>query len=223
MRSTYVYDNHGGGNAELAQRQLVKEKHIDFISEGFDVQSVLTEIIRICKIPNIILFCSDRQLAEILSFFNPKAIKTNVLVWHKLNPIPLCNGKYLGDCEFIVYAHGIGSTFNSKDTPYDYKRKVYSSSLVPESERVHPTQKPIDLLVRYIKLHSNESDIVLDPFMGSGSTGVACINTNRNFIGMELNENYFHIAEERIKQAQINPEVPYKKPSNDGLKHKRLF
>lgn len=87
----------------------------------------------------------------------------------------------------------------------------------------HPTQKPVELLEYLIKTYTNEGDTVLDNCMGSGSTGIACLNTNRNFIGMELDENYFHIAEERIKQAQINPEVPYKKPSNDEIKHKRLF
>lgn len=92
-----------------------------------------------------------------------------------------------------------------------------------KSARFHPTQKPVELLEYLIRTYTNENETVLDNCMGSGSTGVACLNTNRNFIGMELDDNYFHIAEERIKQAQINPEVPYRKPSNDGVKHKRLF
>lgn len=65
--------------------------------------------------------------------------------------------------------------------------------------RVHPTQKPIKLLEYLIKTYSNEMDVVLDNCMGSGSTGVACINTNRNFIGIELDEKYFEIAKDRIK------------------------
>lgn len=63
----------------------------------------------------------------------------------------------------------------------------------------HPTQKPVDLLEYLIKTYTNENDIVLDNTMGSGSTGIACINTNRRFIGIELDENYFNIAKERIK------------------------
>lgn len=62
------------------------------------------------------------------------------------------------------------------------------------SKRIHPTQKPVDLLEYLIKTYTNEGDLVLDNCMGSGSTGVACINTNRNFIGYELDENYFNIA-----------------------------
>ena len=62
----------------------------------------------------------------------------------------------------------------------------------------HPTQKPVALLEYLIKTYTNEGDVVLDNCMGSGSTGVACVNTNRNFIGIELDEKYFNIAKERI-------------------------
>ena len=67
----------------------------------------------------------------------------------------------------------------------------------------HPTQKPVPLLEYLIKTYTNEGEIVLDNCMGSGSTGVACVNTNRNFIGIELDEKYFKIAKERIKDAEI--------------------
>ncbi len=66
----------------------------------------------------------------------------------------------------------------------------------------HPTQKPVALLEYFIKTYTNENDTVLDNCMGSGSTGVACVNTNRNFIGIELDENYFNIAKERIENAE---------------------
>ena len=68
----------------------------------------------------------------------------------------------------------------------------------------HPTQKPVALLEYLIKTYTNEGDTVLDNCMGSGSTGVACVNTNRNFIGYELNEKYFEIAEKRINEAMCN-------------------
>lgn len=68
-----------------------------------------------------------------------------------------------------------------------------------DKQKLHPTQKPVALLEYLIKTYTNEGATVLDNCMGSGSTCVACINTNRNYIGFELNENYFNIAEERIK------------------------
>ena len=66
----------------------------------------------------------------------------------------------------------------------------------------HPTQKPVALMEYLIKTYTNENDMVLDCCMGSGSTGVACVNTNRNFIGIELDNKYFEIAEKRIKETQ---------------------
>ena len=70
-----------------------------------------------------------------------------------------------------------------------------------EQKTVHPTQKPVALLEYLIKTYTNENETVLDFTMGSGSTGVACVNTNRNFIGIEMDENYFNIAESRINKA----------------------
>jgi site-specific DNA-methyltransferase (adenine-specific) len=66
---------------------------------------------------------------------------------------------------------------------------------------LHPTQKPVELLEYLIKTYTNEGDTVLDNCMGSGSTGVACANTNRNFTGIELDEKYFSIAKQRINEA----------------------
>jgi len=68
-------------------------------------------------------------------------------------------------------------------------------------KKVHPNEKPIDLLEYIIKTYSNEDELILDNTMGSGSTGVACVNTKRNFIGMELNKEYFNIATKRINDA----------------------
>ena len=67
---------------------------------------------------------------------------------------------------------------------------------------LHPTQKPVALLEYLINTYTNEGDTVLDNCMGSGSTGVACVNTGRNFIGIELDDTYFEIAKKRIKEAE---------------------
>ena len=76
------------------------------------------------------------------------------------------------------------------------------SSECSNSKRKHPTQKPVALLEYLIKTYTNEGETVLDFTMGSGSCGVASVNTNRNFIGIELDKGYFDIAEKRIKEAQ---------------------
>ena len=76
----------------------------------------------------------------------------------------------------------------------------------PNNKNIHPTQKPTDLLEYLIKTYTNKNELVLDFTMGSGSTGVACANTNRKFIGIELDESYFNIAKQRIEEA-YNKEI----------------
>ena len=71
-----------------------------------------------------------------------------------------------------------------------------------DKDKFHPTQKPIALVEYLIRTYTNEGDTVLDNCMGSGTTGLACINSNRHFIGMELNQDYFKIAQERIEQRK---------------------
>lgn len=109
-----------------------------------------------------------------------------------------------------------GGTKHSETAPIAHKdknfKKTYEyknpTTLIEFSKirrgSVHPTQKPVDLLEYLIKTYTNENDLVLDFTMGSGSTGVACMNTNRNFIGIELDENYFNIAKGRIEEALID-------------------
>jgi len=70
-----------------------------------------------------------------------------------------------------------------------------------QEKGLHPTQKPVEMMEYLIKTYSNEGDVILDNTMGSGTTGVACVNTNRNFIGIEMEENYYKIAEQRISST----------------------
>lgn len=79
-----------------------------------------------------------------------------------------------------------------------YPRSVQVFKTDKQKEALHPTQKPVSLLEYLIKTYTNENETVLDSCMGSGSTGIACVNTNRNFIGIELDDNYFNIAKNRI-------------------------
>ena len=92
--------------------------------------------------------------------------------------------------------------FEYNDTGWRYPTQVWKFQRDCLTSNLHPTQKPIALLGELIKTFTNEGETVLDNCMGSGSTGVACINTNRNFIGYELDEHYFQIAKERLEQHE---------------------
>lgn len=202
----YELDNHGGGKTDLAQRKLVKDKHIDFISNGFDYDVVLAELIRICKIPNILLFCSNKQISKLMNYFEQLNYSTTLLVWKKTNPPPFCNGKHVSETEFIIYVRGKNAPFNN-GLPTTMKKKIKEYPSPPSKSRTHPTEKPIKLLEEYINLHSLENDLILDCFMGTGSTGVACMNLNRKFFGIEINKEYFDIAESRINEAMKQNEI----------------
>lgn len=93
--------------------------------------------------------------------------------------------------------------YNSTDR---YPRSIQVFSTDTQRCALHPTQKPVALLEYLVRTYTNEGDTVLDNCMGSGSTGIACVNTNRNFIGIELDEQYFGIAEKRIHERMDNIE-----------------
>lgn len=92
--------------------------------------------------------------------------------------------------------------FEYKDNGLRYPTQVIKFQRDILTSNLHPTQKPVALLEFLIKTYTNEGEIVLDSCMGSGSTGVACVNTKRNFIGIEIDKNYFEIAKERIEEAK---------------------
>lgn len=90
----------------------------------------------------------------------------------------------------------------SIQTHRGYPKNLLEFKNVPTNARLHPTQKPVELLEYLIKTYTNEGEIVLDNCMGSGSTGVACMNTNRRFIGFELDKQYFDIACKRLDEVE---------------------
>lgn len=113
--------------------------------------------------------------------------------------------------------YGAGNlTKDYTQTYTNYPRHIleYANEAISSKNRLHPTQKPVALLEYLIKTYTNEGETVLDNCMGSGSTGVACANTNRGFIGIELDNNYFKIAKERIAQAQKVISIEY-----SGVRH----
>lgn len=105
-------------------------------------------------------------------------------------------------------AKHFGETSKLKNYNYqtytNYPKSIIRFVKTKTDKKLHPTQKPVALLEYLIKTYTHEGETVLDNCMGSGSTGVACVNTNRNFIGMELNAEYFNISLKRIAEAQEN-------------------
>ncbi len=137
------------------------------------------------------------NLSEFMNVIEMSGFKIhNLLVWEKNNAAP--NRWYMKNCEYIIFARkGKAKSINSCGS-----KTVHHFSNYLSGTKLHPSQKPVDLMKLYVNNSTKPGDIVLDPFMGSGSTGVACKNLGRDFIGIELDENYFNIATSRLSERK---------------------
>ena len=142
------------------------------------------------------MFCSwhhvDFFKQEIEKYF----VLKNIIVWNKNNHgSGDLKGSYAPKHEFVLFAHKGRALLQNKR-----KEDVIDCPKIPSNKLVHPTEKPIELLQTFIQSSSYEGGIVLDGFIGGGSTALACISTGRKYIGFELDKNYYEVATERMKK-----------------------
>ena len=200
----YLFENGGASDTPLSQRiKKLRNTELENISNGIDY-SILDELRRTQEHIYIYIWCSKEQLFPLMKYYISKGCRINLLVWCKTNPTPATNNSWLPDIEYCL-------VFKEEGTPryndgYDLKSKWYISPINKTDKDIwhHPTIKPLELVERHIKHSTNEGDVVLDCFMGSGTTGVACRNLNRKFIGIEIDEEYFNIAKKRIETQTQN-------------------
>lgn len=153
---------------------------------------------------NIVIFNDWKNMSHIVNALEVNGFEIKDLIrWKKTNPMPRNRDRrFITDYEVAVWAVKKGGKWTFNRLSDTYERPEVVSSITSKGEKVsgaHPTQKPIEVMEWFINRLSNESDLIFDPFMGSGSTGVACMNTNRRFVGIELDEKYFNISCERLE------------------------
>jgi site-specific DNA-methyltransferase (adenine-specific) len=180
-------------------------KGVDFgeWDKGFD-QSEWLELAckKIKKTGSILVFNDYKNIGFMKNVLdNNGFIIKELLIWKKANPMPRNRDRlYVTSIEVALWAvKGKGWAFNRQRGTYE--NGIFESPIVNHKQRKHPTQKPLSVIEEMIKIHTNENDVVLDCFLGSGTTAVACTNTNRNFIGIEKEWEYCEIANERIKNT----------------------
>lgn len=162
------------------------------------ISKAIKEFYRIMKNDTALyLFCSPDKVdffkKEVEKYFKIK----NIIIWKKNNwTAGDLYAQFGKQYEMIILANKGRAKFNGKRIT-----DIWEFDRVVGKKQLHQNQKPVNLLEQCILKHSNENDVVLDAFMGSGSTGVACVNTNRNFIGIELDEEYYNIAKKRIGEV----------------------
>lgn len=200
----YLYQMGGGGSSDVALRIRKNADRLEQagIDKGFDY-AIFNEFARIMPKINLFIWCSKMQIPEIMNWWlnwaekNDRSIFYEVLVWCKTNPTPATNNTWLPDIEYCLYFRESGIKLNDG---YEHKHKFFVSGLnvLDKNDYEHPTCKPVEFIRHHIQHTTQPGDVVLDPFLGSGSTAVACKETGRSYIGFEINPEYFKIAEDRL-------------------------
>lgn len=179
----------------------IKQDKFDYIMNDINSEEMIIKYIEECfrilkDNTAIYLFCSWHHIDFFKQEFEKYFKLKNLIVWNKNNHgSGDLKGAYAPKHELILYGHKGRSLFREKRIP-----DVIDFPKVPSKQLLHPTEKPVGLLELFIKNSSDKDNIIFDGFMGSASTVIACLNTGRQYIGFELDNKYYNIANERVNQ-----------------------
>jgi hypothetical protein len=155
----------------------------------------------------IVAFASRDGLKQWIPFLAANYRSVDVHVWHKPNAIPFTNNTWKSDVEYLL----LGSRYcKHQYVPQHEKSKVFTARTV--QRKSHPTQKPLPLIEKYVRILTAPGELVVDPFAGSGTTLVACVNHGRRGIGVEKLKKYCRIAAERVEAAAAALRSPATRP-----------
>ena len=198
----YNLSQYSTGNMKFDWRSDINNDLAEW-DKNFDPIEVKDDFVRILKpAGNIFAFCSYNLIGRWHEIFDPIFDTFQYFVWHKSNPVPkIRKAGFLNSCELIVCMWNKGHKWNFGNQRDMHNFFECPICMAPERLKSpkHPTQKPLKLLKHLISIASEEDDIVLDPFMGVGSTGVAALDLGRQFIGIEIEKEYFEAAEKRLE------------------------
>ncbi len=216
----YNLGQHSTGNIPLPGRSAMNNDVAAWDMLDFNPEDWADEFIRVLKpTGNLFIFTSYNQLGRWYDCLDHRFDTSNFMVWHKTNPAPkIFKAGFLNSCEMIFTCWNKGHTWNfiSQKEMHNFLESPICMRPERLSNPKHPAQKPVSILKKMIEIASNENDIVFDPFMGVGSTGVAALNLNRRFIGVELDECYFNAARTRINKVLEETEMRKNKSEKCG-------
>lgn len=189
----------GGGNQGHKISTMGKDLVNLNINTGYDIRKVGKEIVRVMKKMNVYFWCNKKQIPDYFDFYvKEQGCKFDILTWNKTNPVPTYSNKYLTDTEYCLYFRNGGMC-----EPKNYEdAKTYWFDPINASDKQiweHPTIKPQHMIEKLIRNSSKQGQLVMDLYLGSGTTAAACKKLNRNFIGSEINEKYYKIALDRVE------------------------
>lgn len=181
--------NKGTFSKEIAENGL--DKGMDY--------AILDEFVRVLKKINVYIWCNKSMILPLLKYFvEEKKCNYEMIIWAKENPIPFCGTHYLIDKEYCLYFWEQGALI---DIPFERARTVYltKNNIEDKKNFKHPTIKNIKIIENLVANSSQAGDVILDPFVGSGTTCVAAKRLGRKYIGFEINEKYYKIAKDRLQ------------------------
>lgn len=191
---------------ELDKRKRKSGAELESIAFGIDY-AILEEFVRVCKKIYCYIWCSKKQILPLMKYFvEERNCLFELFTWHKTNAIPACNNTYMSDTEYCLLFREAGTSITGT---VESKSKYYISSTNKRDKYKfeHSTIKPLKMVQSHILNSTNEGDIVLDPFMGSGTTAVACKNLGRQFIGFEVNPKWHKIACDRLNNTDASGQL----------------
>lgn len=199
----YELDTRGGGFHK--KRDYYDEIHSTGLASGIN-DDLLKEFVRIQKAVNIYIFCNKNQLRQYFDFY--KDYNCDLLVWHKTNPIPTVNNKYLSDIEYCFFARSEGVKLYGD---YTTLSKVFTSQVNKKDKELfeHLTCKPIEFVKNLIINSSVENEIIFDPFVGSGTSCVAAKELNRQFIGIDAEPKWVKVANDRLNGIDAHGQISF--------------
>ena len=191
---------HGSGilKPRPANQQTYNEISDSGLDKGIDLK-ILDDFVKVMKKINIYIWCNKSQIYDYMTYFvKERNCSFEILIWAKENPIPFCGTHYLCDKEYCLYFWEQGAAVN---IPYDRGRTYWISKTNQEDKNnfLHPTIKPIEFIEQLIKNSAGGGAIILDPFVGSGTTCLAAKHLGLSYIGFEINEKYYKIAQDRLQ------------------------
>jgi len=193
----YDFETSGGGMLRRSRQNMdrIAEAGLD---QGFDIR-ILTEAVE-AGAGSVVVFFHFDQVHEIARWFEQSPMDREALCcWRKTNPMPVANRHYQPELEY--YWHGWRRPFGVNGEGLAHMKRVWEG-MVGRSAFGHPTEKPLELMRKIVINASNPGGVVLDPFMGTGTTGVAALDLGRRFIGIEKDPHWFDVACRRLQAAQ---------------------
>lgn len=203
----YLITTGGHSQTELAKRLESMKEQLNDISKGIDY-SIFDDFIRVSKLLNCYIWCSRLQVPDILNYFISRGYLFDIFVWCKTNPIPATKNIWLSNVEYCLYFRDKGVKMQND---YTLKSKWYISP-INQRDKVkfsHPTIKPLELVKRHIQHTLVNKGIVLDAFVGSGTTALAAQQLGHDFIAFENNKKWHGIAVDRLNGIRADGQIAF--------------